>query len=160
MHNLDGEEVLLNVEETEQKEKITPFSFVDAICHTKNSDLYAENEKQYNAFVINRALSFYPDTVILASVMNKYPDCPKEMQFRFLLETVRKRKRYGGWIKKTTDTDKIDTIKTFYKYSTARAMEVADLLTDADISAMKQRMSTGGVNARSKQKPTGGAQSG
>lgn len=53
----------------------------------------------------------------------------------------------GGWIKKVESAN-IETIKTFYKYSTAKAMNVADLLSDAELSVMKQKMSTGGTDAR------------
>lgn len=147
MLNLDGEEIT-EENQKEEKTKITPFSFVEAINYSKDLSLYNEDtSKQYIPFIINKALSFFPDTVILANEMNKRPNLDKDMQFSFLAETIRKRKRYGGWIKKVESAN-IETIKTFYKYSTAKAMNVADLLSDAELSVMKQKMSTGGTDAR------------
>jgi hypothetical protein len=113
-----------------------------------------------STFIVNKALSFHADTVVQANEMNKYPSLDKDMQFAFLTSMIRRRKRYGGWIKKV-EVDKLETIKEFYKYSTARAMDVADLITDADLSVMKHRMSKGGVNARSlSEKSTGRVRSG
>lgn len=148
MLNLDGEVIGESDVPEEKKSKVSPFSFVEAINYTKDLDLYTDNEKSYTPYIINKALSFHPDTVVQANIMNKYHGLDKDIQFRFLTDMIRKRKRYGGWIKKVEDVDKIETIKAFYKYSTAKAIEVADLLSDADLSVMKQRMSQGGLNAR------------
>lgn len=155
MLNLDGEDIVEEVAEEEKPEKFNPFTFVEAISYTKDLSLFEEHGKHYTPFLVNRSLSFYPDTIIQANAMNKYPDLDKDMQFRFLTDLIRKKKRYGGWIKKDKMAEKIEVIKTFYKYSTAKALNVADLLSDADITVMKQRMSTGGLHARP-QKPTRG----
>ena len=50
----------------------TPFDFVNQIHHGKK-DLIAEDptaEKDYNAFIVNRALSFGHDTALFANEMN------------------------------------------------------------------------------------------
>ena len=51
---------------------MNPFEFLNAINYTKK-DLMVdpENEKHYNSFVINRSLSYFPDTVAIANEMNK-----------------------------------------------------------------------------------------
>lgn len=138
--DLDQEPV---VEEKEEKiKKPSPFDYTKAIGQT-GEDIFEESS--YNPFMVNRALSFGADTAIFANEMNKYRDIPKRAQFIFLQSTIRKRKRFDKWLK-PTKLDKIETIKKFYKYSTRKAMSVADLISDADVAVMEQKMFTGGVN--------------
>ena len=141
--NIFFEEEEIVEEEKEQKvKKPSPFDYTKAIGQT-GEDIFEESS--YNAFMVNRALSFGADTAVFANEMNKYPDIPKKAQFVFLQSTIRKRKRFDKWLK-TTKLDKIDTIKKFYKYSTRKAMSVADLISDADLAVMEQKMYTGGMN--------------
>ena len=79
---------------------MNPFEFLNAINYTKK-DLMVdpENEKHYNSFVVNRSLSYFPDTVAIANEMNKYHHLEKRLQFSFLINIIRKRKRFSKWIK-------------------------------------------------------------
>ena len=52
---------------------MSPFEFLNAINFTKKNVMSdPENEKYYNSFIINRSLSYFPDTVAIANEMNKY----------------------------------------------------------------------------------------
>lgn len=54
--------------------EVSPFIFVDAINHTKK-DLIREgaaNEADYNAFLTNRALSYFNETIWEAQDMNMH----------------------------------------------------------------------------------------
>jgi len=82
-----------------------PFDYLNSINVTKENMMRgSENdelaEKQYNAFLINRGLSYFQDTVALANEMNQRADLDYKMQYEFLLNLVRKRKRFSKWHKK------------------------------------------------------------
>ena len=76
-----------------KKKAISPFDFVNAIHHTK-ADMIVDDwsEKQYNPFIVNKALSYGADTVIAANEMNSRPHIEKRPQFDFLKAVVRPKK--------------------------------------------------------------------
>ena len=51
-------------------------------------------EKAYNPFMVNRALSYFQDTVLFANEMNVNHTIDKRLQFDFFINMVRKRKRF------------------------------------------------------------------
>ena len=57
-------------------------------------------EKTYNAFITNKALSYFPDTVQLANMMNVNHGLDNKLQYSFLINIVRPGKRYSKWVKK------------------------------------------------------------
>ena len=141
----DGTVFVPDTTKPQKASKTSPFDFVNAITFSKEDLMVDEaQEKQYTPFVVNRALSFSQDAILLANEMNKYPNLDHRLQFDFLRSIIRKRKRYEKW-QKYEEPEKIQFIKTFYKYSTVKAMEVAPLLTDEALARMKDRMSTGGL---------------
>jgi hypothetical protein len=97
--NLDGEFIKDWVVEEEYKmPKINPFDFVNAIHYTKESLIVDDwSEKQYNSFIVNKSLSFGADTVIPANEMNSRPHVERRLQFDFLINTIRPRKRFNKW---------------------------------------------------------------
>lgn len=102
-----------------------------------------DEEKAYSPFMINRGLSYFQDTVLLANEMNTSSHLDHRMQYDFLRSAVRSRKRFSKWMKKTVPA-KIEVIKEFYGYSDAKAEAVADLISDEDIKTMKQTLRKGG----------------
>ena len=75
---------------------MSPFDFLNAINDTK-VDLFTDPQadKDYNAFLINRGLSYFPDTIFYANEMNKSDHIDKKMQFDFLMNSITKRKRFS-----------------------------------------------------------------
>lgn len=141
------DEPVVEVEEEIKVVSLTPFNFVNSINFEKN-DLFAENEnaeKNYNAFIINRALSFSPDTVIFVNEMNRFPHIPKQMQYEFLKATIRKKKRFDKWIKAEAEADDISTIKEYYNYSNEKAKQVLDLFLPGQLDDIRQKMFKGGM---------------
>lgn len=98
------------------------FDYVNAITYTKKElDLDG-----YNSFMVNRALGNYQDCVLLANEMNYLSALDNDLKFRFLINTVRKQKRFSKWPKSSKD-DKLEEIKKKYGYSTEKAKQVLDL---------------------------------
>ena len=92
-----------------------------------------EDEKDYHAFVVNRALSFHYDCIIPANEMNKNPGLPGSMQYRYLLNTVRGYKRpFRKWEKRET-IDDLEAVKEYYNYSNEKAREALVLLNTTQI---------------------------
>jgi hypothetical protein len=84
-------------------------------------------EKDYVPFVVNKCLSYFPDTIFYANKMNQASGLDKKMQYDYYLHSVSKRKRFSKWIKPEENSD-IEMIKEVFGYSYSRAKEVIDLL--------------------------------
>ena len=105
-----------------------------------------EDEKDYHAFVVNRALSFHYDCIIPANEMNKNPGLPGSMQYRYLLNTVRGYKRpFRKWEKRET-IDDLDAVKEYYNYSNEKAREALVLLNATQIETIRKAIDKGGTN--------------
>tara|TARA_B100001063_G_C16649956_1_gene495408 strand:+ start:130 stop:507 length:378 start_codon:yes stop_codon:yes gene_type:complete len=123
---------------------MSPFDYLNAINYTKK-DIMVDDiaEKQYNPFMVNRGLSYFQDTVLMANEMNKYAHLDSRLQFDFLINIVRKRKRFSKWNKPEVATD-LDVIKEYYGYSNEKARMVHNLLTDNQITELRKKVFKGG----------------
>ena len=120
---------------------MSPFALISPISNTKIDIL--ENEKDYNAFMVNRGLSYFPDTVLYANEMNKYHHLDSRLQFDFLINIVRKRNRFSKW-NKSSESEDINAIKVYYGYSNEKARDVLPLLSNANLNTIKGRIQHGG----------------
>ena len=126
-----------------------PFDFVndinlgkkDIMTNSENPELA---ERTYNPFLTNRALSYFADTIHCANEMNMHSDLDHIMQYSFLLNIVRKRKRFSKW-HKTTDDEDLQAVIDFYGYSVKRAKEALKILSDEQLATIKETMSKGGM---------------
>jgi hypothetical protein len=75
---------------------MSPFDFINAINFTKEN-LFNDPQakKDYAAFIVNRGLSYFPDTVMYANEMNRFPSTPEEWQFSYFLNSIAKKKRFS-----------------------------------------------------------------
>ena len=121
---------------------MSPFEIIKAISSTKENIL--ENEKDYNGFMVNRGLSYFPDTVIYANEMNKYHHLDTRLQFDFLINIVRKRNRFSKW-NKSIESENINAIKEYYGYSNEKARDVLPLLSDENLKIIRGRIQHGGI---------------
>ena len=123
---------------------MNPFQYIASINNTKK-DLMVDDEaeKAYTPFMVNRGLSYFSDTVLLANEMNRAGHIDHRMQYDFLRLAIRPRKRFSKWMKKTVPA-RMETIKEYYGYSDAKAEAISDLISDDDIKAMKDVLSKGG----------------
>ena len=121
---------------------MNPFELIKSISNDKKDIL--ENEKDYNAFMVNRGLSYFPDTVIYANEMNKYHHLDGRLQFDFLINIVRKRNRFSKW-NKSVESESINTIKEYYGYSNEKARDVLPLLSNEILKTIRGRIQHGGI---------------
>ena len=124
--------------------KLSPFDFLNSINSTKK-DLMEDpdTEKQYVPFVVNRTLSYFPDTVAIANEMNKYHHLDSKLQYHFLINIVRKRKRFSKWIKSELENN-IDKVKEYYGYSDAKARQILPLLSTDQLNIIINKVDKGG----------------
>ena len=115
-----------------------------SILQTKEEVMLTDHdEKEYSPFMVNRALSYYRDTVLFANVMNQYPNLDKRLQYNFYKYIVRAQKRpYSKWHKKAQSRD-LSVVKEYYGYSDAKAEEAMKILSDEQITAMKKQLYKG-----------------
>jgi len=117
---------------------------LNAINHNKTSLLEDDlQERAYVPFVINRSLSYFPDTILYANQVNYYNQMDKKMQFDYLSLTIRPRKRFSKWIK-SQEEDDLQLIKDHYNYSNERATEVLRVLTPNQIEDIRSLYQYGG----------------
>ncbi len=123
---------------------MNPFDYLNSINATKKNIMVDEDtEKGYNPFMTNRGLSYFEDTVLFANEMNRASHLDNRLQYDFLRQGIRQRKRFSKWMKKETD-DKIEVIKEYYGYSNDKAYAVIDLISDEMFDRMKKTISKGG----------------
>ena len=124
--------------------KLSPFDFLNSINMSKK-DLMEdpETENQYVPFVVNRSLSYFPDTVALANEMNKYHHLDNRLQYSFLINTIRKRKRFSKWVKPDMENN-IEKVKEYYGYSNEKAHQVLPLLSKSQLVTLKEKVNKGG----------------
>ena len=67
-----------------------PFVYLKAINNKENIIHDDLDEKGYEPFLMNRSLSYFPDTVLLANEMNLASHIDSKLQNDFLINTIRK----------------------------------------------------------------------
>ena len=103
-------------------------------------------EKEYVPFVVNKCLSYFPDTLFYANQINALSGMDKRLQYDYLRMSVSKRKRFSKWIKEDKN-DNIETIQEYYGYSYRKAKECLGCLSSEQIENMKNSLKTGGVKS-------------
>ena len=73
--------------------------------------------KEYNAYMMNKAFSNFPDTIFMANEMNKYSSLSDEMQWRFYKNIVLKKKRYSTWFKSMEEKEPIELLAKMFNCS-------------------------------------------
>lgn len=123
---------------------MNPFEYCNAINYTKKNIMIDDiAEKAYSSYMINRQLSYFPDTVLAANEMNKNHHLDNRLQFDFFINIVRKRKRFSKWFKPEHISD-LDVVKKYYGYSNEKARQVLTLLSTENINELKHKVAKGG----------------
>lgn len=126
------------------KTTLSPFDFLNSINDTKKNIMeLPEHEKMYVPFVTNRSLSYFPDTVAIANEMNRYHHIDSKLQYHFLINIVRKRKRFSKWIKSDLENN-IEKVKEYYGYSMDKARQVMPLLSTDQLNIIINKVDKGG----------------
>lgn len=101
-------------------------------------------DRAYVPFMVNRGLSYFNDTVMFANEMNRYASLPAKMQYDFLRNGIRPRKRFSKWGKRADDTSDVQLLMRHYSCNAERAREIIGFYPEDELSKLRQRYDRGG----------------
>ena len=76
--------------------------------------------------------------------MNRRFEISNRLQYHYLLNTIRKRKRFAKWIKPGR-IDDLRIVMGYYSISRQKAEEYLNILSDKEMIILRKRMNKGGV---------------
>jgi hypothetical protein len=119
---------------------------IPSILQTKKNVINDDIDlKDYVPFVVNRALSYHMDCVLYANQVNLNNHIDKDLQYQYLLNTIRSMKRkFQPWQKSEADKN-LECVKVYFGYSNQKAKEALRILTDEQIAEIKRKTDKGGV---------------
>lgn len=114
------------------------FDFVNEINFGKNDIMTdKESEKQYIPYIVNNSLSYFPDTLYYANIMNMSGGLSKRMQYDYHLASIRPRKRFSKWTKREVD-DRVEIVAKHYKVNSKIAEYYLTLLSEEQFNKIKE----------------------
>lgn len=109
---------------------MTPFDFIKSINETKQNLIVDDiTEKEYNPYIVNKGLSYFIDTILYANEMNMYPGLDKKLQYDYLINTIKSKKRFSKWHKKNDD-ELTDVIIKYYGYTIQKVKSILNVLSE------------------------------
>ena len=119
---------------------------VPSILHNKNNVFVNNDYSEYNAFVINRALSYHIDCLPYVAELSSLSHLEKDMQYQYLLNSIRPmaKRPYNEWQKVNKDKD-LECVKLFFGYSDQKAKDALRVLTNEQIIEIRKRTEKGGM---------------
>ncbi len=122
-----------------------PFDYITSISQTKNDMMEDEQgEKDYSAWMVNRGLSYFPDTILYANEMNRMAHIDNKLQYAYLINTIRPRKRFSKWVKKKEDSD-LEAVMRCYGYNIDKAKSALSILSPDQLKTIKEKLDEGGL---------------
>jgi hypothetical protein len=125
-----------------------PFVYADSVSATKKNlmrgtanDMLAE--RLYKPYLTNRSMSYHQDSILYANEMNMRPHLDNKPQYEYLLNTLRKRKRYAKWAKQTPDVF-VEMVMEYYGYGRSKAEDALKILTDDQLAMIGVALDKGG----------------
>jgi hypothetical protein len=125
-----------------------PFVYVESVSSTKKNLMRGSAndelaEKGYDAFKTNRSLSYHHDSILYANEMNMRSHLNNKPQYEYLLNSLRKRKRFAKWAKQSPDAS-VEMIMEYYGYGRSKAEETLRVLTDKQLAMIEVALDKGG----------------
>lgn len=124
-----------------------PFDYINSINYTKkNLMVDSENDKlaesSYVPFVTNRTLSYFTDTVFYSNEINQYHHVDNKLQYDYLINSIRPKKRFTKWVK-ATDSDTLEIVKLYFSYSTNKALQALKVLSLKQLEFITTKVTRG-----------------
>lgn len=122
-----------------------PFDYITSISHSKKDMMEDEQgEKDYSAWMVNRGLSYFPDTILYANEMNQMAHLGNKLQYTYLINIIRPRKRFSKWVKKKEDSD-LEAVMRCYGYNIDKAKSALSILSPDQVKTIKEKLDEGGL---------------
>mgnify|MGYP003641580188 FL=1 len=112
--------------------------FLNSINDNKENLIDSDSnvERLYPAFIVNRCLSYFMDTILYSNEMNLHGHICNKMQYDYYLHSVRKRKRFSRWIKNESQND-LELIKFHFSYSDRKAKDALEILGVTGVQSIR-----------------------
>ena len=120
--------------------------YLKSLNETKEHLLESDDpmwEKKYSPYIINKCLAPFNDTIMLVNEMNQRHHLDTKLQYDFLLNTIRSKKRYAPWVKADKLKD-LEYVKEYFGYSNAKAKAALQILDNEQITTIKNSLNKGG----------------
>ena len=120
---------------------MTPFDFLKLVHNkkTKWENFNEDEQKAYNTFIINKALSFNSNYLDIVNKIQHFTPTSKE-SFKYLQSMTSNKFRYNKWIKGGKSTkfnpNLIETISAYLECSRKQAEEYLGILEKKEIKTM------------------------
>ena len=120
--------------------------WLNSINHTKKNIIDEDPllESKYPAFIVNKCMAGHLDAIMFSNEMNMNANIDKKLQYDFYLNTLRSKKRFSPWVKKD-ELKNLELVKSYYGYSIEKAKQVLPLLSQKQITFIKNKLDTGGM---------------
>ena len=124
--------------------------YLNAINHNKEDLMAGDDmfwEKRYPTYIVNKALSSFPECLLYANEMNKMHHLDKKLQFQFFLNSIRPKKRFSKWLR-SSKIKNLEYVKEYYGYSNEKARQALEILNDDQLEEIKTIMNRGGKHGK------------
>ena len=120
--------------------------YLNSINITKKNLMDSDDplyERKYPAYIINKCLAPFNETIMLVNEMNKHCHLDNKLQYDFLLNSLKKQKRFASWMKASKERN-LEYVKEYFGYNNEKARAVLNILTDEQIATIKIKLNKGG----------------
>ena len=124
--------------------------YLNSINYGKNNLMDGDDEfweKRYPSIIVNKCLAPFPDTILYVNELNRMHWLDNRLQYDFLINSLRKRKRFAKWMK-VSKIKNLDVVKEYYGYSNEKAKMALDVLTEEQLKIIKIKLTKGGKHGR------------
>jgi len=108
----------------------------------KDTDNDELSEQSYVPYVVNKGLSYFVDTLMYANEMNISSFLDHKLQYEYLLNSIRPKKRYAKWVKNDEDSD-LKMIEIYFNYSTKKALQAQSVLSQEEMVIIREKITRG-----------------
>ena len=120
--------------------------YLKSINEDKNNLMDGDDplyEKKYPSFIINKCLAPFNNTIMLINEMNYHNHLDNKLQYDFLLNSLKREKRFASWMK-ASKVKNLEYVKEYFGYNNQKARAALDILTDEQIATIKDKLNKGG----------------
>ena len=124
--------------------------YLNSINYGKNNLMDSGDvmyEKKYPAYVVNKCLAPFNDTIMLVNEMNRNHHLDKKLQYDFLLNSLRTRKRFAPWMR-SSKSKNLEYVKEYYGYNNEKGKSALNILNDEQIKQIKEKLNKGGKHGK------------
>ena len=144
--DLFGNEIVVEEVEEIKEKKVSPFDLAHDLISKERYDSEASEMKSYTKFLINRTLSYHPDIIAHANMMNVFIDTSNQLHYDYMHYSIDKKRRSKKYWAKLKKYEHLEMIKEYFNYSTPKALSALSVLADNDLEIIKKSMNKGGVS--------------